>query len=339
VCYVNGGFRLSLMKEFMEKARSNPKKVVLPEGEEERVLKAAELAVQERIAFPTLLGAKKKIKNIALSVGITLDGIDVVEPTSSPDLRRYISLYCEMRGVSDGVARRILRRPVYFGAMMVRSGDRDGVVASRARDDIIVASELIIGMEKGVSTPSSFFLMDIPGYSGGEEGLLMFADCAVNPNPTPEQLADIAIASASSAKALFGWAPRIAMLSFSTKGSGDHPHVRKVVEATEIVKDRDPQLAVDGELQADAAIVLEVARRKIKGESPVAGRANILIFPDLDAGNIAYKLVQRLAKAAAYGPVLQGFAKPVSDLSRGATIDDILGAITLVVVRAQQRDS
>ena len=220
---------------------------------------------------------------------------------------------------------------------MVRVGDADAMVAgiAQATQHVIVASELIIGMQEGVSTPSSFFLMDIPGYAGEEGSLLIFADAAVNPDPTPEQLADIAIASARSARELLGCAPRVAMLSFSTKGSAIHPHVDRVVKAVELTREREPKLLIDGELQADAAIVPDVARRKVKEPSHVAGKANVLIFPDLDAGNIAYKLVQRLANAAAYGPVLQGFAKPVSDLSRGSSVEDIVGATTMAVLQAQ----
>ncbi len=223
---------------------------------------------------------------------------------------------------------------------MVKMGDADAMVAGIATstEEVVTAGELIIGLQKGISTPSSFFLMDIPGYLGGEGSLLIFADGGTNPNPNPEQLADIAIATARSARELLGWEPKVAMLSFSTKGSAIHPDVDKVVEAVRMAKKREPGLCVDGELQADTAIVPEVAKRKINEASSVAGRANILIFPDLDAGNICYKLVQRLAKAAAYGPFLQGFAKPVSDLSRGSTIDDIVGATTIVVLEVQARE-
>jgi len=220
--------------------------------------------------------------------------------------------------------------------MMVNTGDADGMVAGAvyATEDIIMAANLLIGLAEGITTPSSSFLMELPNYSGGEDGVLLFADCAVNVNPTPQELADIAIASARTAEVLCGWEPRVAMLSFSTKGSAMHPDADKVRQALEIINATAPGLAVDGELQADSALVPDIARRKIKGENPVAGKANVLIFPDLDAGNIAYKLVQILAGAATYGTILQGYTRPVSDLSRGATVQDILAAIAMVSAQA-----
>jgi phosphate acetyltransferase len=202
-----------------------------------------------------------------------------------------------------------------------------------ATEKVILSSEMYVGLNPGVEIPSSYFVMDVPDWQGGEDGLIVFADCAVVVNPSSSELAGIALSSAASARALLGWEPRVAMISFSTKGSGTHPDVDKVVEALTIAREADPGLLIDGELQVDSAVVPVVSERKIKGENILKGRANILIFPDLDAGNAAYKLVQRLAGAAAYGPILQGFTKPVSDLSRGATVDDIVGATTIVAAQ------
>jgi phosphate acetyltransferase len=328
---------IDVIGSIIEKAKQNPKVIVLPEGEEERILKAAEISLREGIARPILLGNKDTIQSKISGLNFNLEGVKILDPRVDPNLDRYVSLYCEMReakGVDEKIARRILIKSLYYGAMMVRVGDADGIVAGAVNltASIIRAGSLIIGLQEDISLPSSFFIMDVPGFEGGP---LIFADAAVNPDPTPAQLADIAITSARSAKVLLGWEPRVAMLSFSTKGSAYHPMTKKVIEATEIARGKAPDLLIDGELQADAAIVPKIAAAKVKEKSPVAGMANVLIFPDLNAGNIAYKLVQRLAKAKAYGPILQGFAKPISDLSRGASVDDIVGAIAIVCVEAQ----
>jgi phosphate acetyltransferase len=333
--FVEGGIALKI------KIRRSSTRVVFPEGEDETIIGAASRIAGQGIGVPILLGREDSIGDTAGRADIDLTGVSIIDVSSSSKLEQYIDEYSRDTDFPRGATHRIIAKPLYFGAMMVRMGDADAMVVGIATstEEVVTASELIIGVQRGISTPSSFTLMDIPGYTGEEGSLLIFADAATNPNPTPDQLADIAIASARSARELLGWEPRVAMLSFSTKGSAIHEDVDKVIEAVRIVREREPGLYVDGELQADAAIVPAVAERKIKGASPVAGRANILIFPDLNAGNIGYKLVQRLAKAAAYGPFLQGFAKPVSDLSRGATSEDIVGATIMVVAEVQAHEN
>jgi len=321
----------SLLEKLKEELVKSEKKanVVLPESSDERILKAAALASKENICKAILIGSSEDIEDKAKGLGINVRPLQVIDPQTCGLLEKYVIKYCEARRISERVAYRLLKKPINFAAAMVRFGDADAMVAGAIYDtqEVIMSSELIIGLKEGVSVPSTFFIMDIPTY---EKRFLVFADCALNPNPSPSELADIAISTADSIKTLLGWTPKVAMLSFSTKGSATHPLVEKVIKATEIAKRKRPDLLIDGELQADAAIVPEVAKRKIKGESQVAGDANILIFPDLNAGNISYKLVQWLTRGKAYGPILQGFARPVSDLSRGATVDDIIGTLIII---------
>jgi len=306
-------------------------RLVFPEGEDERILQAVRKAKDQKLAEPFFVGNKKDIEAAAEKAKISIKDVPVVDISKGVP-QRYIDAYAKTREVSPKLAERLLSNPLYLAALLVRLGEADGMVAGAVATsaDVITASEGIIGLRKGVSVPSSFFIMEIPGYKGGERGLLLFADSSVNIEPTSEQMADIAITTAHTAKELLGWTPRVAMLSFSTKGSAVHPRVDKVVEATKIANEKAPSFYIDGELQGDSALVEKTARKKMKDMGEVGGRANVLIFPDLDSGNIAYKLVQSLAKANAYGPLLQGFTSPVSDLSRGAKADDIVGVIAIL---------
>jgi phosphate acetyltransferase len=328
-----------VMEQLQLKAKANPQRVVFPEANEEKILRAARQVRDMGIAYPILVGEPKAIYALAGSIGVSLDKITVVDHSDAGKVDQFATRYAEINpDFPASAVKRMLKDPLYFAAMMVKLDEADCMVAglSHTTGEVIMASEMIIGLQEGISTVSSTGILSIPGYEGPEDSLLGIADCAVCPAPDSKELADIAISTADTIQRLLGWEPRVALLSFSTKGSASHERVDMVLKALEIVRERRPELLIDGELQLDSAIVPEVAARKVKGGSPVAGKANVLIFPDLNAGNIGVKLVQQFAKAVAYGPLLQGFAKPVSDLSRGAPVEEIVGATTMVAVRAQK---
>ncbi|MDS0524925.1 phosphate acetyltransferase [Clostridium sp. SHJSY1] len=330
---------MELMNKIFQVAKSNKKRIVLPEGNEERTIAAAEQIQAEGFAYPVLVGNDEEILNKAKGLGVDLNGIEIVNPEKSERLQAYIESFYELRknkGMTIEKAEKIVRDPLYFGTMMVKLDDADGMVsgAVHTTGDLLRPGLQIIKTAPGVSVVSSFFIMMVPGSNYGEEGMLLFSDCAVNPNPNEDQLAAIAIATAETAKNLCNVDPKVAMLSFSTMGSADGDLVNKVRNATEKAKELRPDLLIDGELQLDAAIVKKVADQKAPN-SKVAGKANVLVFPDLQAGNIGYKLVQRFANAEAIGPICQGFAKPINDLSRGCSSEDIVKVVAITAVQAQ----
>ncbi|HOV21548.1 MAG TPA: phosphate acyltransferase [bacterium] len=312
---------MGLIENFIEKAKRNKKRVVFPEGEEERLIESAIKLEEDGIARPILVGRRNIIKEKIEALKIPSDKIEIVDIENNPYIDEFANVYSEKRKIKLSIAQRLIKRELIFGGMMLLTDKVDLMIAGAANTtaSVIQASSLTVGYKQDTSTPSSFFIMVLP-----DNKIYFYADCAVNIDPTYEQLADIGISTGENFECLIGEKAKVAFLSFSTKGSASHPFVEKVQKAVEIAKSKNRNFPVDGEFQADTAIVSVVAEKKLKEPSEVAGKANVLIFPDLNSGNISYKLTQYLAKAQALGPILQGFAKPVSDLSRGAKVEDII---------------
>jgi phosphate acetyltransferase len=332
---------MHLLDHIKMSAKKNLQTVVFPESYDERMLFAAQQAVEQGLAKIILLGNPDEIKAAAVARGVDLTGVAILEPAASPKLAAYADALVELRkskGLTKEEALKLLTSNdnLYYAGMMVRLGDAGGEVAgaTSTTGNVLKAAFQTVGTAPGIKTVSSFFLMVTQTPSFGENGILLFADCAVNPNPDAQALADIAVSTAHNCKAFLDVDARVAMLSFSTRGSAAHTDVDKVLQAMEIAKRIDPSITIDGEMQADAALLSKVGEKKAPG-SPVAGKANVLIFPDLDAGNIAYKLVERVAGAEAIGPIIQGLARPVNDLSRGCSVDDIVNVTAITSVQAQ----
>lgn len=333
---------MSFVEVMKEKARQNIKTILLPESEDVRVVQAAADVEKEGFAKAVLIGDEENVKKIASDNNIDVSKVTIIDPLKSEKFEEYADKFYELRkakGVTPEKAREIMKDPIYFGTMMVKVGDADGIVSGACHPTAhtLRPALQILKTAPGTKLASAFFLMVTKCPEYGKDGVLVFADSGMNEYPDADGLSEIAISSAKSFKQLVGEEPRVAMLSYSTYGSASSPLTEKVIEATKILKEKAPDLICDGELQLDAAIIPEVAERKAPG-SPVAGRANVLIFPDLDAGNIGYKLVQRFGRAEAYGPLCQGIAKAVNDLSRGCSSDDIVGVVAITSVQAQDME-
>ncbi|MEN8156591.1 MAG: phosphate acetyltransferase [Bacteroidota bacterium] len=329
---------MDLIKKIKEKAKLNCQRIVLPEGDEERTVMAAHTIIREKLCYITMIADPAEVEKKAHQFGFkNLEKATIINPKDHPKKSEYTELLYNLRkekGMTMDEASRLVEDPLYLGTLMIKAGDADGEVAGarNATGDVLRPAFQIVKTLPGFSIVSGAFIMMLQDHSFGEDGVIVFADGAVHPDPDEKQLAEIAVATAGTTRSILGFEPRIAMMSFSTKGSAKHPMVDKVVNATKLAKEMDPTLVIDGDLQADTALIEAIASSKAP-DSPIQGDANVLIFPDLNVGNVAYKLVQRLAKAEAIGPVLQGMAAPINDLSRGCSVSDI---VNLVAITANQ---
>lgn len=330
---------MKLINEIIERAKANKQRIVLPEGTEERTIKAADQLIADGVAHIILIGDPNKIKELSEKFDLkSIDKAEIINPKNYTKKETYTNLLFDLRkakGMTIEQASALAEDPLYIGCLMIKNGDADGEIAGaqNTTGDVLRPALQIIKTAPGINVVSGAFLMFTKKKEYGKDGLLVFADCAVTPDPTASQLAEIAVSTGHTARALVGEEPQVAILSFSSKGSAKHPMVDKVIEATELAKKIDPTLKLDGELQADAALVPSIGQSKAPN-SDVAGKANVLVFPSLEVGNIAYKLVQRLGDAEAVGPILQGMAAPVNDLSRGCSVDDIYKMVAIAVNQA-----
>jgi phosphate acetyltransferase len=330
---------MELLERIRMNARRHNKKIVLPEGDEERTLKAADAVLAEKIARITLIGKPGEIRSLAGKFGLqNIDKAEIIDPADHPMKENYIDLMVELRkskGLTRDEASKLILDPLYLGVMMIKNGDADGEVAGarNTTGDVLRPALQIVKTAPGISVVSGAFIMILKDKEFGADGIIVFADGAVHPDPTDKELAEIAVCTARTTKTLVGVEPKVALLSFSTMGSAKHEMVDKVVSATRIAREMAPEFMFEGELQADAALIESIGQKKAPG-SKIAGKANVLIFPNLECGNIAYKLVERLAHAQAIGPVLQGMAAPINDLSRGCSVSDIINVIAIAANQA-----